>query len=113
MELFNCFRKKHKKHKSKKETENGETKEKKKDKKSKEKLSVVVSEDGTKRQVKGGSKSGSSDLTNGNKVANRAVDSDGDISTGPLEEEMNLDELMRQKVSLVSVRKQKHLLKPN
>ncbi|XP_054274882.1 serine/threonine-protein kinase PRP4 homolog [Macrosteles quadrilineatus] len=87
-------RKKHKKHKSKKEAENGDIKESKKEKKPKEKLSVIVSGDGSKREVKGEGKNGS--LTNGSK----SIDSDVDIPTGPLEEQMNLDELMKQKALL-------------
>lgn len=97
-----CFffsRKKHKKHKNKKESENGKVKEIEKEKKNKGKLSVIVSEGGTKREVKGEVKKGSAVLTNGSKKNNN-IDSDGDIPTGPLEEEMNLDELMRQKVNL-------------
>lgn len=92
------FRKKHKKHKNKKEPENGDLKENKKDKKAKEKLSVVVSEDGTKREVKGEGKGGALSLVNGRKSSKKTSDSDVDIPTDPLEEEMNLDELMRQKV---------------
>lgn len=95
-----CFRKKHKKQKNKRETENGDAKENKKEKKMKEKLSVVVSEDGTKREVKGEGKSALS-ITNGRK-ANKKT-SDSDISTGPLEEDMNLDELMRQKVLIKTI----------
>lgn len=92
-------RKKHKKHKNKKESENGKVKEIEKEKKNKGKLSVIVSEGGTKREVKGEVKKGSAVLANGSKKNNN-IDSDGDIPTGPLEEEMNLDELMRQKVIL-------------
>lgn len=65
---------------------------------------MIVTKDGTKREVKGEVKKGSAGLTNGsNKKNNNAIDSDGDISTGPLEEEMNLDDLMRQKVKLNKV----------
>jgi hypothetical protein len=56
-----------------------------------------VSGDGSKREVKGEGKNGS--LTNGSKI----VDSDGDISTAPLERDMDLDELMRQKVNLFKI----------
>uniref|UniRef100_A0A1B6G4U4 Serine/threonine-protein kinase PRP4 homolog n=1 Tax=Cuerna arida TaxID=1464854 RepID=A0A1B6G4U4_9HEMI len=93
-------RKKHKKHKNKKEPENGDLKENKKSKKTKEKLSVIISEGSNKREVKGEGKGGKLALTNGSKANNKVVDSDGDIPTGPLEEEMNLDELMRQKALL-------------
>lgn len=61
---------------------------------------MIVSEGGSKREVKGEVKKSSVVLTNGSKKSNNNIDSDGDIPTGPLEEEMNLDELMRQKVNL-------------
>lgn len=106
--FFFPHRKKHKKHKHKKGSENGDlkTEDKKNNKKTKENLSVILVSGSSKREVKGAT----TILTNGNKINNiessesdhdkkkKEVDSDG-VDVSVIEDEMNLDELMRQKVN--------------